>query len=70
MDWNKMAVLTIFVMLPSFAPFEDELPFYSHRSLVKQLISLLRFSKESISPQLYGSVIVPDLRGRTAALPH
>ena len=39
MDWNKLAGLTTFVMLRSFAPFEDEPPFYSHRTIVGQLVS-------------------------------
>ena len=47
MDWNKLAGLTIFVMPPSFAPFDDEPPFYSHKTIVKQLVSLLRFSKKN-----------------------
>ena len=32
-------------MLRSFSPFDDEPPFYSHKTIVKQLVSLLRFSK-------------------------
>ena len=45
MEWNKLAGLTVFVMLPSFPPFDNEPPFYSHKTLVKQLVSFLRFSK-------------------------
>ena len=46
MEWNKVAGLTVSVMLPSFSPFDDEPPFYSHKTIVKQLVSLLRFSKK------------------------
>ena len=46
-EWNKLAGLTTFVMLPSFAPFEDEPPFYSHKTVVKQIVSLMRFSRKN-----------------------
>ena len=47
MEWNKLAGLTVFVMLPSFSLFDDEPPFYSHKTIVKQPISLPRFSKKN-----------------------
>ena len=47
MEWNRLAGLTVFVMLPSLSPFDDEPPFYSHKTIVKQLVSLLRFSKKN-----------------------
>ena len=47
LEWNKLAGLAIFVLLPSFAPFEDEPPFLSHRSIIKQLVSLLCYSKKN-----------------------
>ena len=47
LEWNKLAGLAIFILLPSFAPFEDEPPFLSHKKIVKQLVSLLRYSKKN-----------------------
>ena len=46
-EWNKLAGLAIFILSPSFAPFEDEPPFLSHKTIVKQLVSLLRYSKKN-----------------------
>ena len=47
MEWNKLAGLTVFIILPSFSPFDGEPPFYSHKAIAKQLVSLLRFSKKN-----------------------
>ena len=46
LEWNKLAELAILILLPSFAPFEDEPPFLSHKTIVKQLVSLLCYSKK------------------------
>ena len=47
MEWNKLGGLIVLVMLPSFSPFDDEPPFYSHKTIVKQLVSLLRFFRKN-----------------------
>ena len=47
LEWNKLGGLAIFILMPSFAPFEDEPPFLSHKTIVKQLVSLLRYSKKN-----------------------
>ena len=46
MERNKLAGMTTFIMLPIVAPFDDEPSFYSHKTIVKQVVSLLRFSKK------------------------
>ena len=46
MEWTKFIGLTTFVMLPSFAPFEDEPPFFSHKTIVRRVVSLLRQAKK------------------------
>ena len=47
LEWKTLGGLALLFLLSSFAPFEDEPPFLSHRSVIKQLVSLLRYSREN-----------------------
>ena len=45
-EYNKLIGLVSFAILPNLAPFQDELPFPSHRTIVKQIVAMLRAAKE------------------------
>ena len=44
-EWNKLIGLIPFAIMPNFAPFQDEPPFFSHRTIVKQIVATLRAAK-------------------------
>ena len=46
LEWNKLIGLVSFAILPNFAPFQDEPPFFSHRTIVKQIVTMLRAAKK------------------------
>ena len=46
-EWNKLIGLVSFAILPNFAPFQDEPPFFSHRTIVKQIVAMLRAAKKA-----------------------
>ena len=48
--WNKLIGLVFFAILPNFAPFQDEPPFLSHRTIVKQIVAMLRTAKKQDKP--------------------
>ena len=45
-DWAKLIGTVSFLMLSAFAPFQDDGPFLSHKTIVKQLVNVLRESKK------------------------
>ena len=49
-EWNKLIGLVSFAILPNFAPFQDEPPFFSHRTIVKQIVAMLRAPKKQDKP--------------------
>ena len=49
----KLIGLVSFAILPSFAPFQDEPPFFSHRTIVKQIVAMLRAAKKQDKPTTF-----------------
>ena len=49
-EWPKLIGLVSFAILPSFAPFQDEPPFLSHGTIVKQIVAMLRAAKKQDKP--------------------
>ena len=49
-EWTKLIGLVTFLILPNFAPFQDEAPFFSHRSVIKNLVAMLRTAKKQNKP--------------------
>ena len=45
-DWMKLIGSTSLIILPSFAPFQDDGPFLSHKTVVKQVVNVLREAKK------------------------
>ena len=45
-EWQKLIGLVSFAILPTFSPSQDEPPFFSHRTVVKQIVSMLRAAKK------------------------
>ena len=52
-EWPKLIGLVSFAILPSFAPFQDEPPFLSHRTIVKQIVAMLRAAKKQDKPTTF-----------------
>ena len=52
-EWNKLIGLVSFAILPNFAPFQDEPPFFSHRTIVKQIVAMLRAAKKQDKPTTF-----------------
>ena len=52
-EWNKLIGLVSFAILPNFAPFQDEPPFFSHRTIVKQIVAMLRAAKKQDKPPTF-----------------
>ena len=52
-EWPKLIGLVSFAILPSFAPFQDEPPFFSHRTIVKQIVAMLRAAKKQDKPTTF-----------------
>ena len=52
-EWQKLIGLVSFAILPSFAPFQDEPPFFSHRTIVKQIVAMLRAAKKQDKPTTF-----------------
>ena len=50
---NKLIGLVSFAILPNFAPFQDEPPFFSHRTIVKQIVAMLRVAKKQDKPTTF-----------------
>ena len=46
-EWGKLVGLVTFVLLPNFAPFQDEAPFFSHRSIIKNIVNMLWGAKKT-----------------------
>ena len=49
-EWSKLIGLVTFLLLPNFAPFQDDSPFFSHRSIVKNIVATLRTAKKMQKP--------------------
>ena len=49
-EWGKLVGLVTFIMLPKFSPFQDEAPFFSHRSTFKNIVNMLRSAKKLNKP--------------------
>ena len=45
-DWMKLIGTTSLTILPSFAPFQDNGPFVFHKTVVKQVVNVLREAKK------------------------
>ena len=52
-EWNKLIGLVSFAILPNLAPFQDEPPFFSHRTIVKQIVAMLRAAKQQDKPTTF-----------------
>ena len=52
-EWNKLIGLVSFAIVPNFAPFQDEPPFFSHRTIVKQTVAMLRPAKKQDKPTTF-----------------
>ena len=52
-EWNKLIGLFSFAILPNIAPFQDEPPFFSHRTIVKQIVAMLRAAKKLDTPTTF-----------------
>ena len=52
-EWNKLIGLVSFAILPNFAPFQDEPPLFSHRTIVKQIVAMLRAAKKQDKPTTF-----------------
>ena len=52
-EWNKLIGLVSFAILPNYAPFQDEPPFFSHRTIVKQIVAMLRAAKKQDKPTTF-----------------
>ena len=52
-EWQKLIGLVSFAILPTFSPFQDEPPFFSHRTIVKQIVSMLRAAKKQDKPTTF-----------------
>ena len=52
-EWNKLIGLVPFAILPNFAPFQDEPPFFSHSTIVKQIVAMLRAPKKQDKPTTF-----------------
>ena len=52
-EWQKLIGLVSFAILPSFAAFQDEPPFFSHRTVVKQIVAMLRAAKKQDKPTTF-----------------
>ena len=49
-EWNKLIGLVLFAILPNFAPFQDGSPFFSHGTIVQQIVAMLRAAKKQEKP--------------------
>ena len=49
-EWTKLIGLVTFLILPNFAPFQDGAPFFSHRTVIKNLVAMLRTAKKQNKP--------------------
>ena len=52
-EWQKLIGLVSFAILATFSPFQDEPPFFSHRTIVKQIVSMLRAAKRQDKPTTF-----------------
>ena len=52
-EWNKLIGLVSFAILPNFAPFQDDPPFFSLRTIVKQIVAMLRAAKKLDKPTTF-----------------
>ena len=52
-EWQKLIGLVFCAILPTFSPFQDEPPFLSHRTIVKQIVSMLRAAKKQDKPTTF-----------------
>ena len=52
-EWNKLIGLVSFAILPNYAQFRDEPPFFSHRTIVKQIVAMLRAAKKQNKPTTF-----------------
>ena len=46
----KLIGLVTFLILPNFAPFQDEGPFFSHHTIIRTLVAMLRTAKKQNKP--------------------
>ena len=46
-EWGRLVWLVTFIMLPKFAPFQDEALFFSHRSTIENIVNMLGSAKKS-----------------------
>ena len=51
-EWTKLIGLVTFLILPNFAPFQDEAPFFSHRTVIENLVAMLRTAKKQYKPTM------------------
>ena len=49
-EWSKLKGLVTFLLLPNFAPSQDDSPFFSHRSKVKNIVATLHTAKKMQKP--------------------